>query len=87
MLLAVVTASVGVFALAVAMNGYIVRSMPWWQRILCLGAALLLIKPGILTDLVGLGTFAPIYLCNRFPVFAWWDSLKVRLSRVKGEEI
>ncbi|HLC27796.1 MAG TPA: TRAP transporter permease [bacterium] len=86
-LLAVVTASVGVFALAVAMNGYIVRSMPWWQRILCLGAALLLIKPGILTDLVGLGTFAPIYLCNRFPVFAWWDSLKVRLSRVKGEEI
>ena len=52
--IACVTATIGCWALAISLEGYIFRSFPWWQRIFPFAAALLLIKPGIKTDIGGL---------------------------------
>ena len=54
-LLAVVTGSVGVVALAAGLEGYFIRPARWWERVLFIGAAIMLIKPGVYTDLAGLG--------------------------------
>ena len=52
---ATVTATVGVILLAGGLFGYLMRPATPWQRALLIAAALLLIKPGWITDLVGLG--------------------------------
>lgn len=55
--LAAVTACIGVFALAQALMGltfFGITPLSWWQRAALFVAALLLIKPGLGTDLAGL---------------------------------
>ncbi|HEX6110951.1 MAG TPA: TRAP transporter fused permease subunit [Geminicoccaceae bacterium] len=52
-LLATVTAVIGVTALAASLHGYLLRSTRPWERLFLFGAALLLIKPGLVTDLGG----------------------------------
>ncbi|MDP2625362.1 MAG: DUF3394 domain-containing protein, partial [Candidatus Rokubacteria bacterium] len=54
-LLAVVTGGVGVVALAAGLEGYFIRTARWWERVLFVVAAFMLIKPGLYTDLMGLG--------------------------------
>ncbi|HEX4928520.1 MAG TPA: TRAP transporter fused permease subunit [Burkholderiales bacterium] len=66
--LAVVTACLGAMCLAASLMGWLFSFAPMWQRALLLAAALLLIKPGIYTDLVGLallGTVAFVQLSAR----------------------
>jgi len=50
---ACVSATFGVYAVSVAMMGWIFTSVPIWARVLCFAAALLLIKTGIYTDIAG----------------------------------
>jgi TRAP-type uncharacterized transport system fused permease subunit len=59
-----VTASalVGVTSLAAAGIGYARRPIAWWERIMALAAALLLIKPGLITDGAGLLLVAVVFL-------------------------
>ncbi len=57
--IAFVTAMIGVWALAISLEGYIFRKFPWWQMIFPFAASLLLIKPGIATDVAGLAIFIP----------------------------
>jgi TRAP-type uncharacterized transport system fused permease subunit len=52
-LLATVTAAIGVTALASSLHGYLLRPTRLWERLFLFGAALLLIKPGLMTDLGG----------------------------------
>ena len=59
-IIACVTATIGCWALAISLEGYIFRSFPWWQRIFPFAAALLLIKPGIKTDIGGFGYPSPL---------------------------
>ena len=49
-----VTAALGVMCLAAGLVGHFRRGCAWWERALLVAAALLLIKPGYLTDIVGL---------------------------------
>jgi TRAP-type uncharacterized transport system fused permease subunit len=48
-----VSASFGVTALAAGMMGWFVKEVKTWERILLLVAAVLLIKPGLVTDAAG----------------------------------
>lgn len=64
-LAAAVTASIGVFALAVALQGFLHTRLPAWQRLLALAAALLLIKPGLTTDAAGIVIMAAVYYLQR----------------------
>jgi TRAP transporter 4TM/12TM fusion protein len=52
-LLATVTAAIGVTALAASLHSYLLRPTRLWERLFLFGAALLLIKPGLMTDLGG----------------------------------
>ncbi len=49
-----ITSLVGIFGVSAALEGFLLRHMSWWQRILSAVGGLLLIYPGIVTDTVGL---------------------------------
>jgi TRAP transporter 4TM/12TM fusion protein len=52
--IALVSGTVGVIALAAGLEGYFLRPASWLERGLFMAAALLLIDPGLVTDLIGL---------------------------------
>lgn len=55
---ATISASVGVVLLAAGLFGYLLRPATMWQRAVLIAAALCLINPGLITDLIGLGLAA-----------------------------
>jgi TRAP-type uncharacterized transport system fused permease subunit len=50
-----ITATIGTICLAAGMFGYLLREARIWERVALVAAAVLLIKPGIITDLIGAG--------------------------------
>jgi TRAP transporter 4TM/12TM fusion protein len=62
---AIITAAVGVFALAVATQGYWLTRVPVWQRLLAFAGAVALIKPGFWSDAVGLLALAAVHVAQR----------------------
>ncbi len=66
---ACVTAAIGLIALAAGIQGYLLRIVPSWQRLLLVAGGLMLIIPGLLTDVTGLGIFAGILLIQRYTRF------------------
>ncbi len=65
-LAAVFPAFLGVYCLAIAVEGCWGRRISILERGLMFGAALLLIKPGLVTDLIGLGTAVGVWLYGRY---------------------
>ena len=57
-----ITSLIGIFGVSAALEGYIFRPMKWYFRIASLVGGLLLIYPGIVTDLIGLGLVAAVCL-------------------------
>ncbi len=55
-----ITSLVGIFAVSAALEGWFLRGMSWYERILSVAGGLLLIYPGIVTDLIGLGLVAVV---------------------------
>ncbi len=51
--ISVVTGIIGVVCLAAALHAYLMGPARWWERLLLIAAALVLIKPGLMTDAVG----------------------------------
>ena len=49
-----ISASLGVIALAGGLHGWFLTSARRWERLVLIGGAFLLIKPGLYTDTVGL---------------------------------
>lgn len=49
-----ITSIVGIFAVSASLEGYLLDRMPWYQRIMSLTGGLLLIFPGLITDIIGL---------------------------------
>jgi TRAP-type uncharacterized transport system fused permease subunit len=60
-----VTASVGMYALAGAMQGYFITNARWHERVLLFASAVSLVKPGLYTDLAGLLGIAVVYGLQR----------------------
>jgi TRAP transporter 4TM/12TM fusion protein len=63
--LALFTGTIGTLCLASAVIGYFLRPATWPERAILLAAALTLIKPGLLTDLVGFGLLAAVFVWQR----------------------
>ncbi len=61
-LLSVTSASIGVICLAGGLHGYFWRAAPMWERICLVAAAIMLIKPGLVTDAIGLGLLGLVLL-------------------------
>jgi len=55
-----ITASIGTICLAAGLFGYFFRVARIWERVFLLGAAIALIKPGLVTDLIGVGLLATV---------------------------
>jgi TRAP-type uncharacterized transport system fused permease subunit len=64
--LAALSGAVGVIALAAGLEGYFLRSATWLERGLFLGAALLLINPGVVTDVLGLALLGTAVASQKF---------------------
>ncbi len=54
----VFTATVGIFSMSVMLEGYFLERLPVWQRVVFGAAALTLIIPETLTDILGVAIFA-----------------------------
>ena len=57
-----ITSLVGIFAVSSALQGYFLRGMIWYQRVLSAVGGLLLIYPGLVTDCIGLGMVALVFV-------------------------
>ncbi|MGH6662598.1 MAG: TRAP transporter permease [Rhodospirillales bacterium] len=55
-----VTACIGVIALAGALHGYFLKPVQTWERVLLFAGALLMIKPGLVTDAIGAAILAVV---------------------------
>ena len=60
--LIVVSSLVGIFGVSAALEGYIIAHMKWYERIISACGGLLLIYPGLVTDLIGLSLVAVVIL-------------------------
>lgn len=54
------TSFVGIFAVSAALEGYLLKSMRWYARVMSATGGLLLIYPGIVTDAIGLSLVAVV---------------------------
>jgi TRAP transporter 4TM/12TM fusion protein len=61
-LLSATTASIGVICLAGGLFGYFWRTANMWERACLVGAAIMLIKPGLVTDAIGLALLVTVLL-------------------------
>ena len=59
------SAVVGVMCLAAGLQGYLLREARWWERAVLVAAALLLIKPGYISDAIGLVLLAAVLFSQK----------------------
>jgi TRAP transporter 4TM/12TM fusion protein len=64
-IVATATASAGCVLLAAGLHGYLLRWATMWERGLLLAAALLLVNPHWVTDLIGLGLLVAVVISQR----------------------
>jgi TRAP-type uncharacterized transport system fused permease subunit len=57
-----ISALIGIFGVSAALEGYLIRKMPWYQRLASVAGGLLLIYPGIVTDTIGLVLIAIVFV-------------------------
>jgi TRAP-type uncharacterized transport system fused permease subunit len=62
---AAITGSIGVWFLAGSTEGWFGGRLPMVLRVVMFGAALCLLHPGTITDVIGLAIGVPIYLFQR----------------------
>lgn len=61
----IITATLGIFCLATAVEGFMVTKTTFVERFVLLGAALMLLKPGYISDAVGLGVLILVYFLQK----------------------
>ena len=55
-----ITSLIGIFGVSAALEGYFLKGMPWYERIVSAVGGLLLIYPGLVTDIIGLALVGTI---------------------------
>ncbi len=56
-----ITAVIGIFGVSAALEGYLLKNMKWYERILSAAGGLLLIYPGLTTDMVGIALVGLVF--------------------------
>ncbi len=62
LILSLITAIIGMVALSSSLIGYLAAPLATWQRIILGAGGLMMIKPGLLTDIAGIAIFAAILI-------------------------
>ena len=57
-----ITSLVGIFAVSMALEGYFLNNMKWYERLISIAGGLLLIYPGIVTDIIGMVLVAQVLI-------------------------
>lgn len=57
-----ITSCVGIFAVSASLEGYFLHNMSWYERIISAVGGLLLIYPGMVTDVIGVGLVGIVLL-------------------------
>lgn len=60
-----ITSLVGIIGVAAGVNGWFLTNMTWWERLLSAFGGLLLIVPGIVTDVAGIGLVGLVLILQR----------------------
>lgn len=63
--LALVTALIGMFGIAGGVSGYFLRSSKWWERLVLFGAGLMLVNTSLTTSVIGFVLLTGMYLLQR----------------------
>ena len=63
-ILIVITSLIGIFGVSAGLEGYIIRNASWWERLLAVAGGLLLIYPGLVTDIAGLVLVAVVVVAQ-----------------------
>ena len=63
--LVIITSTIGMLLIAIGMVGYFLRDTNMVLRFACIAGGLLLIYPGTVTDLIGLGVLVAIFLLQK----------------------
>lgn len=64
-ILAVITASVGIWGIACAVEGWLLRHAYWYERVILFAGSLLMIIPGIWSDVIGISILASIVILQK----------------------
>ena len=65
-ILSVVTSIIGIIGVACAAEGWLIRHAHWYERVILFIGALLLVIPGIVSDLIGFAILAAVFLYQKF---------------------
>ncbi len=57
-----ITSLIGMFGVSMALEGYFLNHMRWYERLVSIIGGLLLIYPGVVSDVIGLGLVAVVIL-------------------------
>jgi len=68
-ILNVVTALLGMYAVSGGLAGFVQDNCSWYERIILIGGGLCMIIPGVLTDVIGFAILAAIVV---------WQKMRVR---------
>ena len=82
----IVTALLGTSLIALALTGFAVGRMYWWERIPCAAAGLCMLVPGLLTDGIGIAVFIALMALQKirygsFNILSGKVTEKAALSR------
>lgn len=56
------TSTIGMFAIAGGLEGFMKKKLPWWQRIMAIAGGLAMIEPNLITDIIGLVLIAFVFV-------------------------
>ena len=69
-----ISALLGIFGIAAALNGHLYKKIPWYFRLLLVAGGLGMMIPGTLTDVVGLALVALVV------VIQYWSAKRVKVT-------
>ncbi len=69
-----ISALLGIFGIAAALNGHLYKKIPWYFRLLLVAGGLGMMIPGTLTDVVGLALVALVV------VVQYWSAKRVKVT-------
>lgn len=71
----IITGFVGIICLGASIEGYLMRKLTNYERVMLFIAALTLIVPELLTDIVGIAIFGVVILLNKRSVGTWVNKI------------
>ena len=65
-IIAFISGGIGVFCISASVQGWLLKKAGWVERVVLFAAALLLIKQGIYTDMVGISLLFLVLVYQRY---------------------